>query len=79
MYLYNPNSNSWFIHFGGISWKTIKLALCTNDLEIADWEMVIPKALYSLLSLLSTATNEVPHNCVLRFPCCFVFGTNNSI
>ena len=58
--VYNPRGNSQSEHFNGIIWNTIKLALRTNGIEIANWEMVIPEVLHSLRSLLCTATNEVP-------------------
>ena len=38
--VYNPRDNSQCERFDGIIWNTIKLALGTNGLEIADWEMV---------------------------------------
>ena len=61
--VYNPRGNSQCERFNGIIWNNIKLALRTNALEIANWEMVIPEVLHSLQSLLCTATNEVPHDC----------------
>ena len=41
--------------------------------------MVIPEVLHSLLSLLCTATNEVPYDRFLKFPRCSMFGTNAPI
>ena len=77
--VYNPRGNSQCERFNGIIWNTIKLALRTNGLEIANWEMVIPEVLHSLRSLLCTATNEVPHDRFLKFPRRSMFGTNAPI
>ena len=41
--------------------------------------MFIPEVLHSLLSLLCTATNEVPHDRFLKFPRLSMFGTNAPI
>ena len=77
--VYNPRGNSQCERFNGIIWNTIKLALRTYGLEIANCEMVMPEVLHSLQSLLCTAMNEVPHNRFLKFPCCLMFGNNTSI
>ena len=58
--VYNPCGNSQCERLNGVIWNNIKLALCTNGLEIVNWEMVIPEVFHSLRSLLCTATNEVP-------------------
>lgn len=42
--------------FGGLS-----LALEARKLPVSSWEAVLPHALHSIRSLLSTATNETPH------------------
>ena len=77
--VYNPRGNSQCERFNGVIWNTVKLALRTNGLEIADWEMVIPEVFYSLHSLLCTATNEVPHDRFLKFPRRSMFSTNTPI
>ena len=77
--VYNPSDNSQCECFNGIIWNTIKLALRTNGLKIANWEMVIPEVLHSLRSLLCTATNEVPHDRFFNFSHCLMFGTNAPI
>ena len=61
--VYNPCGNSQCECFNGIIWNTIQLALCTNSLGIANWEIVIPEVLYSLQSLLCTVTHKVPPDC----------------
>ena len=51
--------------------------LRTNGLETANWE--ITDALQLLRSLLCPATNEAPHDRVLKFPSHHMFGTNTPI
>ena len=75
----NPRGNSQCESFNGIIWNTLKLALRTNGLEIANWEIVIPKVLHSLRSLLCTATNEAPHDRFFKFSRRSMFGTNAPI
>lgn len=58
---YNPQGNGQVERYNGIIWRTISLALKTRDLKPADWESVLPDALHSVRSLLSTATNCTPH------------------
>ena len=65
--VYNPRGNSQCERFNGIIWNTIKLALRTNGLEIANWEMIIPEVLHSLRSGF------------LKFPRRSMFGTNAPI
>ena len=65
--VYNPRSNSQCERFNGTIWNTIKLALRTRGLKTSQWEMVIPECLHALRSLLSTATNEVPHDRSFKF------------
>ena len=77
--VYNLRGNSQCERFNGIIWNTIKLALRTNGLEIANWKMVIPEVLHSLRSLLCRATKEVPHDRFLKFPRRSMFGTNAPI
>ena len=38
------------------------------------WEEVLPEALHSVRTLLSTATNTTPHERFLPFPRCFMLG-----
>ena len=54
--------------YNGIIRRNIKLALCTNNLPIQQWEKVLPDALHSIQSLLSTATNTTPHDRFFNFP-----------
>ena len=58
---YNPEGNGQIERYNGIIWKTITLALKTKNLKISQWERVMDEALYSIRSLLCTATNCTPH------------------
>ena len=58
---YNPQGNGQVERYNGIIWRTISLTLKTRGLSPADWESVLPDALHSIRSLLSTATNCTPH------------------
>ena len=58
---YNPQGNGQVERYNGIIWRTISLCLKTRRLSPADWESVLPDALHSIRSLLSTATNCTPH------------------
>lgn len=64
---YHPIGNSQCERYNGIIWKTIQLALKTHALLISQWEIVLPDALHSIRSLLSTATNSTPHERFLVF------------
>ena len=64
---YHPTGNSQIERYNGIIWKAICLALRTNALNISEWETVLPQALHSVRSLLSTATNETPHERFFNF------------
>ena len=58
---YNPQGNGQCERYNGIVWKAVTLALKTRSLSISQWEEVLPDALHSIRSLLSTATNCTPH------------------
>lgn len=58
---YNPQGNGLVERYNGIVWKTVSLALKSLDLDVSDWETVLPDALHSIRSLLSTSTNSTPH------------------
>lgn len=58
---YNPKGNGQVERYNGIIWRTVKLALKAKDLELNQWETVLPSSLHSIRSLLCTATNATPH------------------
>ena len=58
---YNPHCNGQAERYNGIIWKSVNLALKTRNLPTKCWETVLPDALHSIRSLISTATNETPH------------------
>lgn len=52
----------------GIIWKTIMLALKSNNMKTELWEEVLDSALHSIRSLLCTATNVTPHERMFNHP-----------
>ena len=73
---YHPTGNGQVERYNGIIWKTILLALKSHDLDVKDWEMVLPTALHSIRSLLSTATNATPHERFLKHSRRSMFGSS---
>ena len=63
---YNPEGNGQVERYNGIIWKAVSLALRSRGLPVERWEVVLPDALHSVRSLLSTATNETPHERLFR-------------
>ncbi|KAF2889068.1 hypothetical protein ILUMI_17105 [Ignelater luminosus] len=64
---YNPQENGQAEQYSGIIWKTVQLALNNKNLPVSHWEDVLNESLYSIRSLLCTATNETPHEQLFRF------------
>ena len=64
----HPIGNGQVERYNGIIWKNMKLALHTHNLSTQQWESVLPDALHSIRSLLSTATNTTPHDRFFNFP-----------
>ena len=58
---YNPAGNGQIERENGTIWKTVSLTLKHRNLDVKDWEDVLPDSLHSIRSLLCTATNETPH------------------
>ena len=69
---FNPKGNGQVERLNGTLWKSVTLALKSEDLPITLWEQVLPNALHAIRSLLCTATNETPHE---RF---FLFNRKSS-
>lgn len=65
---YNPQGNGQCKKYNGILWKAITLALKTQRLPINQWENVLPDALHSMRTLLSTATNAIPRERLFNYP-----------
>ena len=64
---YNPQGNGQTERYNGIIMKTINLALKQHKLDIKSWEKVLPDALHSIRSLISTATGVSPHERLFTF------------
>lgn len=64
---YNPRGNGQVERYNGVIWKAVSLALRSRDLRVENWEVVLPDALHSVRTLLSTATNETPHERLFRY------------
>ena len=64
---YNPRGNGQCERYNGIIWRTVCLALKTHNLPIEKWEVVLLDALHSIRTLISTATNETPHDRFFSF------------
>ena len=58
---YNPQGNGQVERLNGTLWKTITLALKSQQLNINRWEDVLSQALNSLHTLLCTKTNATLH------------------
>lgn len=64
---YHPIGNGQVERYNAIIWKAVRLALKSHNLPDQCWETVLPDALHSIRSLLSTSTNTTPHERFFRF------------
>ena len=64
---YHPIGNGQVERYNGIIWKTVRLSLKSKNLPESQWEVVLPNALHSIRSLLSTSTNTTPHERFFSF------------
>ena len=64
---YHPIGNGQYERYNGIIWKGVQLALKSHNLQISNWEIILPSVLHSIKSLLSTATNTTPHERFFSF------------
>ena len=64
---YNPQGNGLVERYNGIIWKAITLALKARNLPSNMWEVVLPDALHSIRSLITTATGSTPHEKFFNF------------
>ncbi|XP_018403046.1 PREDICTED: uncharacterized protein LOC108779970 [Cyphomyrmex costatus] len=65
---YNPRGNGQVERYNGIIWKTVMLALRSNNTKIEHWKEVLDIALHSIRLLLCTATNSTPHERMFNHP-----------
>jgi len=64
---YNPQGNGQAERYNGTIWKAVTMALKSRGLSTKCWQLVLPDALHSIRSLLSTATNATPHERMFNF------------
>ena len=64
---YHPIGNGQVERYNGIIWKAVRLSLKSANLRDSKWETVLPDALHSIRSLLSTSTNTTPHERFFNF------------
>ena len=64
---YNPACNGQVEKYNGTVWKAMTKALKTHSLSMEWWQDILPDALYSLHSLLCTATNCSPHERLFNY------------
>lgn len=64
---YNPQGNGLVERYNATVWKAVTLALKTRNLPTSRWEEVLPDALHSIRSLISTSTNATPHERMFSF------------
>ena len=65
--VYNPPGNDQCERYNGIIWSAIKSALKSRCLDICHWQLALPDAFHSVLSLLCTATNKTPDERMFSF------------
>ena len=66
---YNPEGNGEAERYNGVIWKAVTMRLKSKNLPLKNWQDVLPDVLYSVRSLLCTATNETPHEQFFGFSC----------
>ena len=64
---YNPGCNGQVEKLNDTIWKAVTLALKSRKLPLSCWQDVLPDALHSIRSLLCVATNQTPHERLLKF------------
>ena len=71
--VYHPTGNSQMERYNGVIWRSVRLALKSQNLPIERWKSVLPSVSHSLRSLLRTTTNASPHESYFHFhrkSCC---------
>ena len=59
--------------YNGVIWRSVRLSLKSQNLQIERWKSVLPNVLHSLQSLLRTAINAAPQEFFFHFhkkSCC---------
>ena len=69
---YHATGNSQCERYVGLVWQTIQLHMLENNLSPGQWTESLPEVLSVMRSLLSTATNETPHQRLFKYPRRFV-------
>ena len=64
---YHPIGNGQVERYNGIIWIIVRLSLKSKNLPDSQWEVVLPYAVHSIRSLLSTSTNTTPHERFFSF------------
>ena len=64
---YNPEGNGQVERFNSIIWKAMLMTLKSKNLPVKYWQTVLPDALHSTRSLLSTATGVTPHERLFNY------------
>lgn len=64
---YNPRGNGQCERYNAIIWRTVCMAIESRGLRPSAWQAVLPDSLHAIRSLLSTATNETPHERLFAF------------
>ena len=75
----NPEGNGQVGRYNGVIWKAVSPALKSRQLPTAAWQRVLLDALHSIRTLLSTATNETPHEHMFAFQRCSSNGDSVSV
>uniref|UniRef100_UPI00358E90FB uncharacterized protein n=1 Tax=Myxine glutinosa TaxID=7769 RepID=UPI00358E90FB len=65
---YRPQANGQIERFNGIIWRAVMLNLRTLGRGLDKWAWSLPAALNSIRALLSTATNQTPHERLFHHP-----------
>ena len=63
---YNPRRNRQVERYNFIIWKTVNLALSSQNLNDKQWELVLPDALHWIRTL-CTSRNAIPHEWFFKF------------
>ena len=62
---YNPQGNGLVERYNGTIWKAVTLTLKARNLPPMCWEIVIPDALHSIRSVISTSTQLYTKGCLI--------------